>query len=171
MKTNELEVPIPSRMRKRPRFQGMVIPFTTWIHPKTHVPDFKVNDEQKRMFCITRRKCAMCGERLNKQIVFIGGPSMIEEGALAIDVGMHPECARYAWHVCPFMITGRGHSEHIRDHSDAGIVLHWNEIATSTAPPERMAMLTTESYEVVPVRGQLFVRPGPAVNIEWRRYP
>jgi hypothetical protein len=162
-------IKIPQRLRKRPRFSGYVISYTTWVHPQTHVPDFKVNDETKRTRCIERGLCAMCGERLNREIVFIGGASLCN-GALAVDAGMHPGCADYAWNVCPYIVTGRGHNPNPKLHGDGKTVFQI-DLGIPDPPPDRMGKMLTYSYEKVEQGGKLFARPGPPIAVEWREFP
>lgn len=170
------EIKIPARMRKNPVYKGYVVSYTTFID-RDGVPDFKINDEVKRTKCVLHGRCAMCGEKLGKRIAFIGGPASIEEGKLFIDAGMHPDCAKYAWDVCPYIVMGTGHATFLKDHSKDGTVTNLNVIATSQAPPQRMGMMITTAYAVVAVqnpetgRTQLAVKAGPALEVIWRTFP
>lgn len=164
-----MEPKIPQRLRKMPRYQGYVVPYTTWTDADG-IPDFKVNDEARRQKVIGERRCSLCGEKLNTKIAFIGGPRSVNEGALYVDAGMHPACAEYAWNVCPFLVYGKGHSKHTKDHSSSGIVIMLGEVETS--PPERMGMIITSSYTVV-IRtsdNYPFVKAGPAESVVWREF-
>lgn len=169
---NNEDIKIPIRMRKRPRFAGMPIPYTTWIDDKG-IPDFKINDERLRRKVIAQRRCAMCGERMNAQIVFIGGPGSVEQGQLFVDAGMHPACARYAWDVCPYIVYGKGHAKLHRDvwadFERGQMVFELQEIPTDK--PDRMGMLTTDGYTVVDPNGRFVVRANKATGpVEWKVY-
>lgn len=158
-------VTIPSRMRRLPRFMGMPIPYSTWIHPETHVPDFKTNDEHKRRRCVARRLCAMCGERMNQKIAFIGGPGSIEDGQHFMDAGMHPSCAEFAWLVCPYIVMGRGHAKTHKIDPRAAVEVFRN---IPTEPPERMGMMITTDYEIVDHPSGPIVRAGAPESVVWR---
>lgn len=162
------EIKIPQRLRKRPKYQGMVIPYTTFIDPQTKIPDFKVNDERKRLRVILEGRCALCGEKLNNKIVFIGGISLCE-GALAVDAGMHPACAQYAWEVCPFIVYGRGHATFYKDHGPTTVV---RQLGVPDPPPAKMGMMTTDRYDIVQDRKTRYVyaKPGKAISVVWRTY-
>jgi len=162
-------IKIPRRMRSRPMFMGMAVPYTTYIDPKTGVPDFKINEEGARRRCIFFSLCAMCGHSLGRNIAFIGGPGSIEQGQLFVDAGMHVECARYAWQVCPYIVYGKGHAQFRQDHG--GIVVEFREIPTEA--PERMGMIITRGGYRVVIRqedGMPFVRAGTPESVEWRTY-
>lgn len=160
------EIAIPSRMRKLPRYQGYVIPYTTWIEPSTGIPDFKTNDELRRQKVIKQRRCAVCGDRMNLEIAFIGGPGSIEKGQMFVDAGMHPACAEYAWNVCPYIVYGRGHAV-LRGLDERKYLLR--EIPTGKM--ERMGMMITRSYTIFyDPKGQMFVKAGPPTSVKWRTY-
>ncbi len=158
---------IPARMRRLPRFHGMPIPYSTWIHPVSGVPDFKVNDESRRLRCIAKRRCAMCGETMNQEIAFIGGPGSIEQSQLFMDAGMHPACAFFAWKVCPYIVLGRGHAKTHKVDPRAALVVH---AGIPTEPPERMGLMLTRSYSVVRQSDSVYVKAGPAESVIWRTY-
>src|SRR5881394_322594 len=164
-------VRIPQRLKKRPKYHGMAIPYTTWIHPVTGIPDFKVNDEKRRLCVIRDRGCAMCGERMNELICFIGGSEGICDGKLFIDAGMHPACARYAWQVCPYIVYGRTHAP--VPYYEGAVIHVFRDAPISK--PTAMGLLTTNTYQPVVVINEedgtedLFVKAGPPVQpVEWK---
>jgi hypothetical protein len=159
---------IPSRLRLRPQYQGYIIPYTTFIHPVTRVPDFKINDERQRHRCILYRRCAMCGEKMKKLIRFIGGEDLCTEPRrLAVDAGMHPECGRYAWNVWPYSVHGRGHAAYWLEIPGA-VMETFREIPTE--PVEAIYMITTDSYKPVRWNGNLFGKPSKALAVQARRF-
>lgn len=160
-------VHIPVRMRRLPRYQGMPIPYSTWVHPETKIPDFKVNDETRRLRCIRKRLCALCGEHMNEKIAFIGGPGSIERGQLFMDAGMHPACAMFAWNVCPYIVLGKGHAKTHKIDPRAQVEVFAD---IPTTKPERMGMLITSNYDVVESPHGLVVQAGPAESVVWRDF-
>lgn len=168
MKDNTLNgIVIPARMRRLPRFLGMPIPYSTWVHPETGIPDFKINDEKRRVRCIQKRRCAMCGQLMACVIAFIGGPGSIEHGQLFMDAGMHPACARFAWDVCPYIVLGRGHAKTHKVDPRAEVKVFR---AIPSEPPDRMGMMTTATYTTLVHDGSLLVKAGPPETVEWRTY-
>lgn len=151
---------IPRRLRQRPRFKGMPIPFTTLIG-KDGEPDFKVLDMAAVRACFQQRLCALCGQSLPMQqplpghpfslpmqIVFIGGPVSAEHRCF-VDPAMHEDCARYAVSICPYLANPSG------DYSTAQ-PKHRDEEGLITIrydmPPERpkkMAFYYCKGYDVV----------------------
>lgn len=80
--------------------RGYPIPHTVqWVNGK---PDFRVIDQAKWVDAVVNHKCGICGQTLEGQMAFVGGPISIKNRLFA-DLPMHKECAEYAVQVCPFI--------------------------------------------------------------------
>jgi hypothetical protein len=82
---------------------------------------------------------------------------------------MHVGCADYAWNVCPYILTGRGHAKFRK--APEGIAENveiMREIPED--PPERMGMMITSSFEPMMYKGRLLARPGKAESVIWREF-
>lgn len=84
-----MEIEIPKRLKKRPMFRGVPIPFTAFIKPDG-MPDFKVTNQQTWKVCVETKRCGLCGEKLLKgENYFIGG-----ERSMASGVFYDPRCTK-----------------------------------------------------------------------------
>lgn len=104
------EVPVPGRLKDRPRFNDLLVPYiadsSDWEQGEEGgVVLFGKADPVRWAECVEDRKCAMCGDRLDYWIAFIGGPQSIRFRAF-LDPAMHVECAEHAMAVCPWMLGG-----------------------------------------------------------------
>lgn len=94
-------IQIPRRLRQRPRYRGMAIPFVQNIGPDG-VPDFKVTERDVLKRCLENKLCGLCGNKLDKTIYWIGCPEELEKKQFR-EPPMHKECGEYALQVCPFL--------------------------------------------------------------------
>lgn len=97
-------VEIPRALRKRPRDRrGYPIPFIVLID-KDRRPHFTISDGNRVLICAHRKVCGLCGDKLRKDVAFVGGTMcfLSSRGAFS-DPPMHSECARYAMRVCPYL--------------------------------------------------------------------
>lgn len=154
-----VQTPMPDRIAKLPRdTRGYPIPY--FVPIVDGVPDFKYLDERKQKLCIRYRRCAICGEQIDGEVAFIGGPKTVENRVCS-DPGMHEDCARYAIAVCPFMArptakrSGRYHDDSVRP---PGAI---------DERPERTALYITRAYIPRSVRGQTLIRLYPAHRVVW----
>lgn len=153
-------IQIPSRLRQRPRFQGLPIPFTTLI-TKTGIPDFKVIDEDNRIFCIDRRHCALCGQSISDKqlVVFVGGENSCTNGKF-VDPGCHEDCVVYATKVCPFL-TG------VSDYHQG---INKNAVAVfdvEAVRPKRMGLYYCRGYDAFEAGGSVYIQAWQAVKVDW----
>lgn len=101
---DRLAIPVPKRLRTRPRDKrGYPIPFVVLID-QVGVPQFTINSHDRAVECRSKRLCGLCGKRMDGDTWFIGGPTCFthEHGAF-VDPPSHYECAHYALQVCPFL--------------------------------------------------------------------
>ena len=105
---NHRQVRQPKRLKQRPQYRGMAIPYIALIDAVTGQPDFRVTDEQKRASVIRNRWCQLCGEQLGKFFFFVGGPEAAKANQY-FEPACHLDCLLYAMQVCPFIV---GRSEH-----------------------------------------------------------
>ncbi len=162
---------MPDRLARRPQFRGFPVPYTTLTRADgTH--DFKVTDETTRAECLSRRLCALCGEKLDYWIAFIGGESLIDLREF-YDPAMHEDCARYAAVACPFLANSE--ASYASPNYAPGEVAHTHYVASSERP-KRMGLYVTRSYQVVERRISAtetvqIVRAGKPKSIDWTAMP
>lgn len=99
-------IPIPWRMRNLPLdSRGYPVPVVV-LRDKNGKPLFVVNDGEKQIECAKRKLCAICGERLTKELWFCGGSlAAFHPRGAYLDPPMHHECMRYALQVCPYLAS------------------------------------------------------------------
>jgi hypothetical protein len=159
---------MPERLRRRPQFGGMPVPFTTLV--RDGKPDFRVNDVHEWLRAASGRLCNLCGEPLTYHIWFIGGekclryfPEKMHPKGLFADLGMHEECARYATESCPFL-SGK-HPEY----SERGVSPEQVSVLILDAAmerPHKLGLFRTREYKILP-GPRLLVATGPIFDIEW----
>jgi hypothetical protein len=167
-----MELPqIPRALRQRPRWRDLPIPFATFVGSDNE-PDFKVVDETKRLLCIERNLCGLCGEPLKKPIVFIGGVNCCECRTF-FDPGMHEECAIYAVKVCPYLANSDAkYSKRDPKHlgEDQVVIKTYEEI--SAVRPDKMALYYTNGFRGVTGQGPaLFILADYPTKIDWDTIP
>lgn len=166
------DVPVPDRIRQSCRLdpRGFPIPYVTYLHPVTGEAVFRVVDRDRMLFCIRRRRCGICGQRLGKSFCFIGGPTSVKTRVFS-DPPNHYTCARYAMRACPFLASPRGTHKGVPVGSDLAGVAVAHPMAGDR--PERVAIYTAADYEEVqvnsgpdtPAVGACLA--APALDIEW----
>lgn len=97
-------VEIPRALRKRPRDRrGYPIPWIVLIDANGR-PHFTINNGARTIAAGRKKLCGLCGEKLRRDIAFVGGPQCFLSpfGAFS-DPPMHHACAAYAIAVCPYL--------------------------------------------------------------------
>ncbi len=80
---------------------GYPIPF--FVAYRDGIPDFRLLDQQKQLYCVDQKLCAICGKKLIKDAYyFISGP-MGFANKISTDPAMHQECAIYSLETCPHL--------------------------------------------------------------------
>jgi hypothetical protein len=102
-------IPIPKRLRKRPLFHGLPIPYIALIKPDGQ-PDFRVVDENARLAVMRLRRCQLCGEPLGKWCFFLGGTEAAKAN-MYYEPPTHMDCLLYAMQVCPFIVGRIEHAD------------------------------------------------------------
>lgn len=169
------EVPVPDRLKDRPRFKGFLTPYIADSSDgeqgeKGGIVVLGKADPIRWAECVEERKCAMCGERLDYWIAFIGGVRSVRFRSF-LDPAMHIECAEYAMSVCPWMLGGEDFAER---------TIAKSPTRELTKVPEgsenRIAMYVTHTYKVrhqaSTVNGApqviVFCFASPVKRLEWR---
>jgi hypothetical protein len=98
-------------MQKRPQYRGFAVPFTTFIG-SDHIPNFKVTDTGAWHICVDELRCALCGEKLDYWVYYIGSEAHVK-GEYFFDMAMHKDCAEYAIQVCPYIAFGKAYGYEI----------------------------------------------------------
>lgn len=156
------QLQIPQKLRQRPRFRGLPIPFTTFMN-EDGTPDFRVLDEYNRLLCIERCLCALCGQGLRhgKPMVFIGGENCCTHGKF-LDPPMHVDCALYAAAACPFLSGDQTY----RTGQHKGAVGVYP--GASAERPVRMGLYYCLGYRPVNLSGQgICIQAGLSQRIDW----
>lgn len=113
---------IPFRMARRPRdARGFAVPFTQFIKPDG-TPDFRVMDHDNTAKAARRRLCSLCGDKMQRDVWFVGGPKCVENG-LFYDPPMHKECALYALQTCPHLARAKGKYSPVPDRIEGAIMV------------------------------------------------
>ncbi|MFF3228874.1 hypothetical protein ACFYV7_39200 [Nocardia suismassiliense] len=101
----DARLPIPDRLTDAPRSGGMVVPYVTLSHRDRTRPVWgKMHAPATRR--VWRHKlCQICGQPLTDWVVVYLRPVDYRR-ALALEPGMHPECAYYSASACP-VLAGR----------------------------------------------------------------
>ena len=103
-----MSIRIPKRLKKRPQFKGLPIPYIAMIDDNGK-PDFRVTDEAKRIGVIRNRHCQLCDEPLGRWFFFVGGTEAAKAN-MYFEPAAHLDCLIYAMKVCPFIV---GRIEHV----------------------------------------------------------
>ena len=123
---------IPFRLSRRPLdARGFVVPFTQFIKPDG-TPDFRVMDDERTSKAVRRRLCSLCGEKMRKNVFFIGGPKCVDNGFF-YDPPMHKECALYALQTCPHLARAKGKYAPVPDRIEGSSLLIQGEMDTVKA--------------------------------------
>lgn len=103
-RTRIQDVPIPIWMQKLPKDKrGYPIPVLVQRDTDGR-PHFTINDESVRQRVLKEDRCGICDRKLLRRRASVGGPSAaFHPFGAYIDPPMHPECARYALQVCPYL--------------------------------------------------------------------
>lgn len=137
-----MRVELPERMRGKPVYHGLPVLFTTLIEEGGR-PNFRVTDLRRWQECVDKGLCGVCGEPLDKVMVFVGGDRSIAN-QLFFDPPMHAECAEYSRLVCPFINGG--------DYSTLPLPPEYTIILESSAErPKRFGFLRCHRYSMVTV--------------------
>lgn len=159
---------IPARLKLRPIFAGLPIPYTTLV--RDGKPDFRTNDIELWRDAATRRLCSQCGQSLDYYKWFIGGEKCLVERrdpdgvvyaltGVFVDLAMHEECARYAAAACPFLRGDR--SEWSKREPPQGA-----EVDKLIGLPRRLGFFVTRDYRIVP-GPRLLVKTSQITRVEW----
>ncbi len=167
------DVPIPERLKGFPLFRGKFLVHYTVYVGKDGVPDFKVVHESHRMYALEHNLCHLCGQGLDKMIVFIGGPLSVQHRTFN-DGPMHEDCALYATKTCPFLaMMDHGYSAAPPRHrNDEGIKITVNE-QIPIGRPDRMALYYTNGYDYgwVESHQAILVQAWAPVSVDWDAMP
>lgn len=109
LSTSTNKVEIPDHLINRPTYKGMPVPYTA-PDVEGDVPDFKGVDPVKIAQCLRLRLCGLCGMKMHKEIVFLGGP-ISGETLYYTFPPMHEDCAEYAARVCPHLAKSKAYAD------------------------------------------------------------
>jgi hypothetical protein len=133
---------IPPSLDRRPRYRGWVIPYIVVVG-SDGTPHFSRNDTGRVNQVAAGRKCGQCGERLRRNITFIGPEDEVRLRKF-MEPGMHPECAQYAVATCPWLSSPHYRTKN-KEATDPKLIFVGDGLMTQPRPT-RMAMYTTTSY-------------------------
>lgn len=160
-------VPLPERMAQLPRdSRGYPIPVVVARDVTTGQPLFIVNDSKVARQCVRKKLCQICGQRMIKELWFIGGPlSALAPNGWYFDSAMHHECAQYALQVCPYLaMTGSRAAlrepmlEKISDRLGGTVLVDHTQMPGT---PEMMMLVMAygQQKSASPVPGTSYIRP------------
>jgi hypothetical protein len=116
------QMKIPKRMKQRPKFKGLPIPYIALIDGSGK-PDFRVVDKEKWASVVRYGLCQLCGQGLGEFMFFVGGPEAAK-GNQYFEPAAHLDCLIYAMQMCPFIIGKIEHADVDKiaaKHADANI--------------------------------------------------
>lgn len=164
-------IPMPERIARRPReARGYPVPFVNHVYANG-TPDLRILDQRKVNRCVEERRCAICGEKLDETVVFVGGPACLDNRFFA-DPAMHADCADYATKVCPFLACQNFHHSRITEPKfrDPGTIVIENPLAPPAGDkrPDRMMKYHTTGFKWHIARGGTrLIRAYAPIRIEW----
>lgn len=135
---------IPKRMKQRPQWRGMAIPYIATIRDDG-TPDFRVTDHVKRFEVMKWQMCQLCGQPLGRWCFFVGGPVSAEQNAY-FEPACHLDCLMYAMQVCPFIVGTKS------EHADLEAVRKANPDRTVLIDDTYVAT-NTETWVIVKANG------------------
>lgn len=92
---------LPPRIRALPRdHRGYPIPF--FVETVDGKPDFRVMSPERYKAAVTRGLCWTCGQKLGRNLAFVGGPLVALQG-VSEEPPSHLECAEVGARICPFL--------------------------------------------------------------------
>lgn len=150
MVRNWKEVPVPERMRSLPRdpfrqfpiIFSQIPPIPDWVPSFESPHDFRAVLTERVIECAARRLCGVCGQPLDYWIAFLGGPLSAKNRAYT-EPPMHPECARYAVQVCPYMVV---QAVPRRESGAYGDLVRFDPTGTRDKPPA-FGLYLTRSFK------------------------
>ncbi len=123
--------PMPPAIARLPRdARGYPTPFFV-ATVNGERSDLRIADVAKRELCFKQDLCWVCGTKLEKLRVFVGGPCACHNRVFG-DWASHVLCAEYALHVCPFL-NGEMARRSGRDYPEQGrqsLAGHVDELPT-----------------------------------------
>lgn len=100
------DVPMPDRIAQLERdSRGYPVPFIVLKDPSGK-HQFAVNDIQRTWEAVRENLCHICGQKLDSNPWFVGGPAsalLNDDRAVYHDGPMHHDCMQYALRVCPHL--------------------------------------------------------------------
>lgn len=162
----------PERMKNRPLYKGVYVPYLTEI-AEDGTPLFKMVDPEKTWEVKRDGKCALCGEKLDYWMAFMVSKQEAES-RIVFENPNHEDCLRYAFNVCPWLYYSHGTYSDVTGEADADgrvqVVSHPDRYETNQRHPE-YGIYITNRYENVIVernRGRYRVcKVGKAKRLEW----
>lgn len=155
---------LPPLLELRPKdSRGYPITYVTGI-TKDGDPDFTAIDGLKVYEVGKKRLCGLCGHPLAYWIAFIGGPKALKNRAYA-DPPMHPDCAKAAMELCPYIIHGRARRA-VNTKVESVIPEGF-----SGDKPEMWILILTRGFKWQLGRDQtMLFRPNPPVFMDYYEY-
>jgi hypothetical protein len=155
---------MPEVLAKLPRDKrGYPVPHGVWKNPDTGEWDFRVIVEEKRLYALEHKLCAVSGAPMNPgEYWFVGGPGCYKE-RLFIDGPMRHEVAIYSLKTCPHLAIPAA------QYREAGIDRHhMPEGAVKQKMPVYL-LGRADSYTLEEIDGTRYVRAGEWQEVSWWR--
>jgi hypothetical protein len=151
--------------------RGYAIPFGVFVDTDGRA-HFQINDDRKRVLCLTGDWCAICGCSLTRGRWFIGGPmsAFHPDGAFA-DPPMHFECMRYSIAVCPYLAApryaGRVDDGTLTDETRPGLLVDRTLIARR---PDLFVAVLARSQRLTDTFPPNVIPSKPYIRVEYWRH-
>lgn len=137
------------------------MPYITGVDDEG-APQFKTNNEARRVECIYTDRCGMCGQAHSSWYAFIGDAESCESRVFS-EPAMHRDCARYVLQACPFLAN-----ERYEVRSDDIEVAPWAVKEPLGRRQDPVGLYVCRGYEVVTRGPQVLSRAAPAAKpIRW----
>lgn len=94
----------------RPRYRGMVVPYTVDLDWMGGAPRWKQNNALRRNLCVLDRRCGLCGERIDGDAAVMTTEPEVRSGAGVAD--------RVALHATPCLAVTLANCPGLAHHAD-----------------------------------------------------
>lgn len=151
--------------------RGYPIPHSVaWVDGK---PDFRVIDPNKWIEAVNNYQCGICGQKLEGEMAFVGGPVSIHN-RLFTDLPMHKDCAEYALKTCPYLAAPKfGHAslESLAKHGGWKPGEMTVAAAASDVRPSRFGLGVTSGFQLARLghTGDIVIMANEFTAVSWWR--
>lgn len=150
--------------------RGFPVPFI--VLRLDGVVRFAVNDTRRVIRCIKEKRCAICGNPLDRLMWFVGGPgsAFARHGAF-VDTAMHHECMEYALRVCPYLAAPSLMAGRATERAQAQLAGNTNVIVYDpTSIPGRPEVFVAAATRGYTPNGDTVTPVRPYIDVEYWKH-